>query len=897
MRPLLRQLLPFALLLSLGALPGACATLPAVAEGSCGNAVVEPGEDCDTFTTDGLVCRPAGQTAQCRYECKASDKQPACPAGWGCGTDGVCRIADGTFDAATDVVESGGVRLASADFDGDGRIDVLSLGRPDLTGRGAHRVHYFDRDGRIARTFALPSLVASPVARDFTADGVADLVGVVGPYGSLITFAGGRDRTLTPVAYPTLTVPKGSFVKFVGADILPASLGYPGEETLIVGTFSASPGAAPVHLIAPTANAGEATPLMILSHGAADLVGPVRSGKLIESEPCPQLVFAFRGEKYATVLPSCRKTGPLPTDLALNVVLPPSLTPANPPVLVALPGEAEGPLHVADMNGDGHLDVVVGGSLAAASAVAYVAFGDGKGGFWGKPDMKGGAGASEFVVPSRFDLNEPILAVGRLDSDNIPDLVTSGGIFVSPPTGAAICASLGIQAADKGYCPVGVNLGVSWTEAVVGDFNANGFADVVVGSNAGTGVTFFSGNGAGLFATSTIATTGAVSFFSAGDYDGDLIPDLAFSQAGAHGTGVTDPGDALGILFGRRDGRPEAPVFMGRFDRIVQIAGVDLVAASGDSTTDLGVASMDEDGTEETIAISFGSADRQLLAPFGLQKVGNVGEKDVIGRPVAVAVGQFGGTDHPDLAAFAFREPAGTDKIGIFELWASLADGRAKLEAPVPSGSFPVRALEDGNPNGTIDAADLDGDGIAEVVYLGTPSKKGERGSSTSIVVSTAAGGTFTSADPQVLARYAPALGQMMLVDVDGDGALDLVLLTRDAPVDGDATAGATEVAVLWGDKKKRFDVDHPVLVKPPTAVSVTSFAILSRKGGKAIAFATADAVFVATPTARAFDVKPAGIAGGSGLAAGDVTGDGVEDLAVISDGTLRLHPGKAVLP
>lgn len=681
-------------------------------------------------------------------------------------------------------------------------------------------MHYFDRDGRIARAFALPSLVASPVARDFTADSIADLVGVVGPYGSLITFAGGRDRTLAPVAYPTLTVPKGSFVKFVGADILPASLGYPGEETLIVGTFSAEPGAAPVHLpIAPTANAGEATPLMILSHGAA---GSRRAGPQPESSSSPSRVRSSCSRsagRFATVLPSCRKTGPLPTDLALNVVLPPSLTPANPPVLVALPGEAEGPLHVADMTGDGHLDVVVGGSLAAASAIAYVAFGDGKGGFWGKPDMKGSAGASEFAVPSRFDLDEADPRGRPADGDNIPDLVTSGGIFISPPTGAGICASLGIQPADKGYCPVGVNLGVSWRRGGRRRLQRQRLRrrDRRVQRRHRRHVL-------------QRQRRGALRDQHDRDHRRRLVLLRGRLRRQPHPrSGLLQPARAApaspiratrSASSSARNGRPEAPPCssMGRFDRIVQIAGVDLVAASGDSTTDLGVASMDEDGTEETIAISFGSADRQLLAPFGLQKVGNVGEKDVIGRPVAVAVGQFGGTGTPTSLRSRSASPPAPTRMHISSCGRRWPTGGPSSEAPVPSGSFPVRALEDGNPNGTINAADLRRGRDRQDHVLGTPSKKGERGSSTSIVVSTAAGGTFTSADPQVLARYAPALGQMMLVDVDGDGALDLVLLTRDAPVADDTSAGATEVAVLWGDKKKRFDVDHPVLVKPPNS-------------------------------------------------------------------------------
>jgi len=37
-----------------------CADLPAITHGTCGNAVLDPGEDCDSFASNGQFCRPAG---------------------------------------------------------------------------------------------------------------------------------------------------------------------------------------------------------------------------------------------------------------------------------------------------------------------------------------------------------------------------------------------------------------------------------------------------------------------------------------------------------------------------------------------------------------------------------------------------------------------------------------------------------------------------------------------------------------------------------------------------------------------------------------------------------------------------------------------------------------------
>src|SRR4028119_2046392 len=91
---------PAALALTALAL-GACARLPELAVGACGNGVVEAGEDCDTFASEGLSCRARGELNACRFACSRQGGGPesACPAGWGCGVDdGICRAPSGTFE-------------------------------------------------------------------------------------------------------------------------------------------------------------------------------------------------------------------------------------------------------------------------------------------------------------------------------------------------------------------------------------------------------------------------------------------------------------------------------------------------------------------------------------------------------------------------------------------------------------------------------------------------------------------------------------------------------------------------------------------------------------------------------------------------------------------------------
>src|SRR5258706_10152374 len=75
-----------------------CAKLPAIEADRCGNGVLEAGEDCDTHAGEGFMCgAPGSGAAACRFQCSRSIGGQACPAGFGCGGDGICRAAGGGY--------------------------------------------------------------------------------------------------------------------------------------------------------------------------------------------------------------------------------------------------------------------------------------------------------------------------------------------------------------------------------------------------------------------------------------------------------------------------------------------------------------------------------------------------------------------------------------------------------------------------------------------------------------------------------------------------------------------------------------------------------------------------------------------------------------------------------
>ena len=119
----------------LATLAGACADLPALKSGVCGNSVLEAEEDCDTFVDDSLgerlLCAPPSDTTRaCRYVCV---DDTLCPTGWACGEEGICRYATGCYlDEGNRALRLSADSVTLGDFDGDDRVDVLARSGPFL---------------------------------------------------------------------------------------------------------------------------------------------------------------------------------------------------------------------------------------------------------------------------------------------------------------------------------------------------------------------------------------------------------------------------------------------------------------------------------------------------------------------------------------------------------------------------------------------------------------------------------------------------------------------------------------------------------------------------------------------------------------------------------------------
>jgi hypothetical protein len=207
-------------------------------------------------------------------------------------------------------------------------------------------------------------------------------------------------------------------------------------------------------------------------------------------------------------------------------------------------------------------------------------------------------------------------------------------------------------------------------------------------------------------------------------------------------------------------------------------------------------------------------------------------------------------------------------------------------------------------------AADLDGDKNAEIVALG-PDESGE--GAVMYVIHPSMKQTSLPTPRPIPDRALPSSGRAQVIDVDGDGNDDLVAVLRDTKTK------MLEVNVFFGDGKGNLAIPGMAIAlpAPPGAVAseygavgfaqiTTGGAAVGAKGSRRelaivtprhlfFAFVGADRS-VAFPSVSVPSPFPS-IQDGSSVVAGDFDGDGVEDLALADQGSIRVAHQKARHP
>lgn len=562
----------------------ACSEIAPIELGICGNGILEPenSEDCDSVAVEGSAC-----SRECRFICADT----SCPAGWACGGDAICRRPSGTFFSSGVVsLPSPRSQLELADFDGDGALDLAAVDA-----------------GSIAVLYG-PSFQGSLVERvrglgrcafgDLDGDGRPD--GAVPQNGGISLLHGESDRTLSPIAAAQLDVETFRVPDGVTARLVPV---FPPDavqhELLLIMSGDAVPGPGTDTFTCVTFPKGECLPArsVIFRARVEDLISAINAP--LATAAGEEILLAFRGARELRLI-GFRGAGDLLEVLELSVM--------------TLPSDAtiSGPAFVDDFNGDDFPDVVVvvnsAGTMTLAAALGSAA---GLGGFF-----------LEHRLDAALAAGEILLAAGDLDGDERADFVggeriyLAGGKVISRPSRSAL-----------------------WSEAIVADFNRDSLPDLAAVSAGRPGVDFMLGTGTAVMNPTFIDTLSPPIFLRSGDFDGDLVQDLAAVERGA--------ADQISVFFGNLQGPISDPINMGTLRSVVRsdVLYYRHPALDEDLISDLMVES---EGTVHTLAFLLGASDRRLRSALGLTSDPPPPAPPV---PRAVWMGSFSGTENTDLVA------------------------------------------------------------------------------------------------------------------------------------------------------------------------------------------------------------------------------------------------------
>lgn len=484
----------------------------------------------------------------------------------------------------------------------------------------------------------------------------------------------------------------------------------------------------------------------------------------------------------------------------------------------------------ADLDGDGALDLLVnlGGGPSGALAIAR---GQGDGGFgalvrepWPVPPRPGCLGCEHVGV----------IAAGDAVGDALVDFVGPGGVF----------RTLGLDPLRLEALPLDLRGHLRAARYV--DFNLDGRLDIAA-VRRGDQVDLLVNDGE-RFLVHGADVDGLAERLVVGDFDGDLHPDLAVLEAGTR----------LAVLFADGLGLPRDRVLMSEGSRIEEIA---LRPGQGSEPDGLWLYARTATAGELVVIPFSGASTRRMDAPIYFPASMHAAAAVRLGEERAlVAIGRAMGWR---LFVAQLGEPIGARVPAVSEM--------------------AVDCLPDVNVELSLAAADLDGDGRDEVIVTGRPGPQlmGMRTLWPVFVLR-------LDAAASCRAYEVPAVGAApagpVVVDLDGDGALDL-LVALPATLGADRTQGAG-FAVFWGDGAGGFAATPTV----EAASAVVTPLRFGRDGPTRLAYVADGRLHLAGfDSARTFNTDAGGIAIGAtaetvtAVHALDADGDGLDDLLVVA--------------
>jgi hypothetical protein len=716
----------------------------------------------------------------------------------------------------------GNASMLTADFNGDGIADVVILG---TTSAGPALSIFLGRaDGTFAPGVDYPVQANGFTIGDFNGDGKLDVIVVT--YGYTITgsiLLGNGDGTLrSPVPLNQnigngySTAASGDFNGDGKLDLLLLTPDFGSGSTMAVllgngdGTFGA-----PVTYSVPVGAYlalgdfnGDGKPDIAVSGGVSGGVSGSEVSILINNgdgtfkSPTD---YSIPGNVQALAVADLNGDG------KLDLVVPSGGTSATISVLL---GNGDGTfgspieytsnllsiyltsMAVADFNGDGKLDIALTDTEGSVNDVAIV-LGNGDGTFQNPPKLYS-AGLLPAGVVS-LDVN----------GDGKPDLVVAGGYGVLSYFSLTTLINRGDGTfPNPGNFPV---LQFPYS-AVVGDFNGDGNADIATTSFTQTGgVSVLLGKGDGSFQTHVDSPTGQYpTAVVAADFNGDGKVDLVV-------TDTTPTSQLLSTLIGNGDG-----TFQNKISQTVPgfVRSPAVGDFNGDGKLDIAAVIDGTNGVSLFLGHGDGSFSAPVLYPIG-SMVGPVLAGDFNGdgkldlavatnSGITIHLGNGDGTFRPVGVLPSLLPSLPAD--GLLALGDFNGDGKLDIVKVTENGIINV-AL--GNGDGTFQEApgfqitsilntqsavvgDFNGDGKPDLAFA-------SQSSDVVTILFGAGDGTFTGHIEYSVPSVSNNLNFMVAADFNGDGALDLALADFGNPGDGEVSVFVNQPIAAFAPRVLRF--------------------------------------------------------------------------------------------
>jgi hypothetical protein len=312
-----------------------------------------------------------------------------------------------------------------------------------------------------------------------------------------------------------------------------------------------------------------------------------------------------------------------------------------------------------------------------------------------------------------------------LNGDGFLDVAASSLLGNSPAVAVLLnqgSAAPGMLATAKSYAG---QAQVTSGPMVTGDFNGDGKQDVVLG---GSQLEVFYGNGDGTLQTAQTTTGGGNPV--AGDFNHDGVTDIAYVAYPSNPSGLY----SFQVLLGNANGKFTTGI---NFSLDYYLGGaIPFIVGTTNGANNVNLALV---GDYTSILIGDGNGG------FGF---GN--SYSLTGYPAATQAGSDGKTDLVMTAVPGFTVLAGN------------GDGTFQGVFRIPLGED-FSDLVNGSPNGQLVAADLNGDGLTDVLGIGATGN---------LVSALGRGdGTFSPANPTT----GSSLSSLAAGDFNGDGKVDVV--------------------------------------------------------------------------------------------------------------------------